>query len=170
MYDAARAKAHRGELRISVPVGYVWHREVGLGFDPDARLREAIRLIFGAFASWAALARCCCRWQLMACTSRGPQTARRWSASTGRRSATASDQAQTSAPAPDLAGLADDLAAAWNSPHVTMRTRQQLLRTLVKDLEHHLPLHGCRTPEGAGRHAQHQPASGRAHRRVVSTA
>jgi len=99
--------------------------------------------------SWAALARCCCRWQLMACTSRGPQTARRWSASTGRRSATASDQAQTSAPAPDLAGLADDLAAAWNSPHVTMRTRQQLLRTLVKDLEHHLPLHGCRTPEEA---------------------
>ena len=46
MYDAARAKAHRGELRISVPVGYVWHREVGLGFDPDARLQEAIRLIF----------------------------------------------------------------------------------------------------------------------------
>lgn len=30
-----------------------------------------------------------------------------------------------------------------------MRTRQQLLRTLVKDLEHHLPLHGCRTPEEA---------------------
>jgi len=30
--------------------------------------------------------------------------------------------------------LADDLAAAWNSPHVTMRTRQQLLRTLVKDI------------------------------------
>lgn len=49
MYDAARAKAHRGELRISVPVGYVWHREVGLGFDPDARLQEAIRLIFDRF-------------------------------------------------------------------------------------------------------------------------
>lgn len=49
MYDAARAKAHRGELRISVPVGYVWHREVGLGFDPDARLQEAIRLIFERF-------------------------------------------------------------------------------------------------------------------------
>ena len=44
MFEAARAKAHRGELRISVPIGYVWHRDVGLGFDPDARLQEAIRL------------------------------------------------------------------------------------------------------------------------------
>src|SRR5271157_2418497 len=40
MYDAARSKARRGELRISVPVGYVWHREMGLGFDPDLRLQE----------------------------------------------------------------------------------------------------------------------------------
>jgi DNA invertase Pin-like site-specific DNA recombinase len=31
MLDAARAKAQRGELRISVPIGYVWHREIGLG-------------------------------------------------------------------------------------------------------------------------------------------
>src|SRR3712207_5880668 len=30
MLDAARDKARRGELRIGVPVGYVWHREVGL--------------------------------------------------------------------------------------------------------------------------------------------
>jgi len=49
MYEAARSKAHRGELRIAVPVGYVWHREVGLGFDPDLRLQEAIRLIFSRF-------------------------------------------------------------------------------------------------------------------------
>ena len=49
MFEAARAKAHRGELRISVPVGYVWHREIGLGFDPDMRLQEAIRLIFERF-------------------------------------------------------------------------------------------------------------------------
>jgi len=49
MYDAARSKARRGELRISVPIGYVWHREVGLGFDPDMRLQEAIRLIFARF-------------------------------------------------------------------------------------------------------------------------
>lgn len=49
MYEAARAKAQRGELRISVPVGYIWHREIGLGFDPDLRLQEAIRLIFDRF-------------------------------------------------------------------------------------------------------------------------
>jgi excisionase family DNA binding protein len=49
MLDAARAKARRGELRIGVPVGYVWHREAGLGVDPDLRLQEAIRLIFARF-------------------------------------------------------------------------------------------------------------------------
>jgi len=49
MYDAARSKARRGELRISVPVGYVWDREMGLGFDPDMRLQEAVRLIFARF-------------------------------------------------------------------------------------------------------------------------
>jgi excisionase family DNA binding protein len=49
MLDAARAKARRGELRISVPIGYVWHREGGLGLDPDLRLQEAIRLIFTRF-------------------------------------------------------------------------------------------------------------------------
>jgi DNA invertase Pin-like site-specific DNA recombinase len=49
MFDAARAKAQRGELRISVPIGYIWHREIGLGFDPDVRLQEAIRLIFDRF-------------------------------------------------------------------------------------------------------------------------
>jgi DNA invertase Pin-like site-specific DNA recombinase len=49
MLDAARAKARRGELRISVPVGYIWNREIGLGFDPDLRLQEVIRLIFARF-------------------------------------------------------------------------------------------------------------------------
>jgi excisionase family DNA binding protein len=49
MLDAARAKARRGELRISVPIGYIWHREVGLDFDPDLRLQEAIRQIFARF-------------------------------------------------------------------------------------------------------------------------
>ena len=49
MLDAARSKARRGELRLSVPFGYIWHREVGLGFDPDARLREVVRTIFGRF-------------------------------------------------------------------------------------------------------------------------
>src|SRR3954463_14144758 len=49
MLEAARAKARRGELRISVPVGYSWHREAGLGLDPDLRVREAVRLIFARF-------------------------------------------------------------------------------------------------------------------------
>jgi len=49
MLDAARQKASRGELRISVPFGYIWHREVGLGLDPDLRLQEVIRLIFARF-------------------------------------------------------------------------------------------------------------------------
>src|ERR1700680_3347182 len=49
MLDAARAKARRGELRISVPIGYVWVRELGLDFDPDQRLQEVIRLIFARF-------------------------------------------------------------------------------------------------------------------------
>ena len=49
LLDAARAKARRGELRIGVPVGYVWHREHGLGFDPDLRLQEAIRQVFARF-------------------------------------------------------------------------------------------------------------------------
>ncbi|MEF2554452.1 recombinase family protein [Aurantimonas sp. A2-1-M11] len=49
MYDAARAKARRGELRISVPIGYIWHRDYGLGLDPDLRVQEAVRLVFSRF-------------------------------------------------------------------------------------------------------------------------
>jgi DNA invertase Pin-like site-specific DNA recombinase len=49
MYDAARSKARRGELRISTPIGYTWDRHVGLGLDPDRRLQEVIRLVFQKF-------------------------------------------------------------------------------------------------------------------------
>ncbi len=42
-------RPRRGELRISVPIGYIWHREIGLGLDPDARVQEATRLIFSRF-------------------------------------------------------------------------------------------------------------------------
>lgn len=49
LVDAARAKARRGELRIPVPIGYVWHREGVIAFDPNERLQEAIRLIFSRF-------------------------------------------------------------------------------------------------------------------------
>jgi len=53
MLDAARAKARRGELRISVPIGYIWHREIGIGFDPDRRIQEVVRLIFARFRQLA---------------------------------------------------------------------------------------------------------------------
>src|SRR5215469_9764399 len=49
MLDAARVKARCGELRISVPIGYIWHPEMGLGLDPNVRAQEAIRLIFACF-------------------------------------------------------------------------------------------------------------------------
>jgi DNA invertase Pin-like site-specific DNA recombinase len=49
MLDAARSKAGRGGLRIGVPIGFIWHREHGLGFDPDLRLQETIRLVFERF-------------------------------------------------------------------------------------------------------------------------
>lgn len=49
MYEAARSKARRGELRISIPIGYTWHRQIGLTFDPDQRLQEVIKLVFGKF-------------------------------------------------------------------------------------------------------------------------
>ena len=49
MYDAARSKARRGELRISTPIGYGWDRRVGLGLDPNRRLQEVIRLVFQKF-------------------------------------------------------------------------------------------------------------------------
>ncbi len=49
MYEAARSKAKRGELRISTPIGYSWDRHAGLDFDPDLRLQEVIRLVFQKF-------------------------------------------------------------------------------------------------------------------------
>src|SRR3954471_17178010 len=49
MLDAARSKARRGELRIPVPIGYVWHREIGLGLDPDHRVQEVTRRVFQGF-------------------------------------------------------------------------------------------------------------------------
>ena len=49
MYEAARSKAKRGELRISIPIGYSWDRHIGLGLDPDRRLQEVIRLLFQKF-------------------------------------------------------------------------------------------------------------------------
>ena len=49
LVDAAVAKARRGELRIGVPVGYVWSRDDGLMMDPDRRIQDAIRTVFCLF-------------------------------------------------------------------------------------------------------------------------
>jgi hypothetical protein len=49
MLNAKRSKAHRGESRFSVPFDYIWHREVGLGLEPNLRLQEVIRLMFSRF-------------------------------------------------------------------------------------------------------------------------
>lgn len=42
-------RKRRGELRLSVPFGYIWHRDAGLGLDPDLRLQDVIRSIFARF-------------------------------------------------------------------------------------------------------------------------
>lgn len=49
MLEAARAKAGRGELRYTPPVGYLWDRDAGVMFDPDRRIQEVIRQIFSRF-------------------------------------------------------------------------------------------------------------------------
>jgi DNA invertase Pin-like site-specific DNA recombinase len=49
MHEAVRSKARRGELRISIPIGYTWDRHVGLGLDPDRRLQEVIGVVFQKF-------------------------------------------------------------------------------------------------------------------------
>jgi DNA invertase Pin-like site-specific DNA recombinase len=49
LLDAAIAKARRGELRMPVPVGYVWHRDTGLAMDPDRRVQDAVHGIFRLF-------------------------------------------------------------------------------------------------------------------------
>lgn len=52
--NAARdAKAKRGELRFSLPVGYCWGEVGRPEIDPDTRVAEALRLVFRKFAELA---------------------------------------------------------------------------------------------------------------------
>jgi hypothetical protein len=44
------------------------------------------------------------------------------------------DRPNSAPPTPDFTELALDLEGAWNPPGVTMRSRQQLVRTLVTDI------------------------------------
>ncbi len=49
LVEAARAKARRGELRIPVPIGFIWDRDSDARFDPDLRVQEVVRLVFHKF-------------------------------------------------------------------------------------------------------------------------
>lgn len=42
-------KARRGELALSLPVGFVYDEQVRVRFDPDSQVRESIRLFFEVF-------------------------------------------------------------------------------------------------------------------------
>ncbi|AUX35674.1 MULTISPECIES: recombinase family protein [Sorangium] len=50
LVEGAVSKARRGELRVAVPVGYVWSKETGLDLDPDRRVQEAVRTVFRFFS------------------------------------------------------------------------------------------------------------------------
>ena len=89
MLDAARAKARRGDLRISVPVGYIWHREMGLGLDPNLRVQEAIRSIFARFRELGSARQVLMAMLPTAFIFHGHLRPANWSPSIGRRSATA---------------------------------------------------------------------------------
>src|SRR5258708_9396230 len=47
--EAIRQKAARGELQISIAVGFCWAPSGKLEKDPDQRVQQAIELIFGKF-------------------------------------------------------------------------------------------------------------------------
>ena len=49
MYDAARSKARRGELRISAPIGYVWDRLIGLA----AHVHESAQRFHESAQPWS---------------------------------------------------------------------------------------------------------------------
>lgn len=49
LVEGAQTKAKRGELRVGVPVGYLWSADAGLEMDPDRRVQEAIRTVFRLF-------------------------------------------------------------------------------------------------------------------------
>src|ERR1041384_6730416 len=49
LIDSLVAKARRGELRIGVPVGFVWERDGEMELDPDRRVQQAIRTVFRLF-------------------------------------------------------------------------------------------------------------------------
>ena len=49
LQDSKRAAARRGELRVPLPVGYVYDEEGGVVIDPDAEVAAAVADVFAAF-------------------------------------------------------------------------------------------------------------------------
>ena len=82
LLEGARSKALRGELRIPVPVGYVWPPETGPVMDPDRRVQDAVRMFFRLFDKLGSAR------QVMLKTSkddlRFPRATNRWHPSTLR--------------------------------------------------------------------------------------
>lgn len=54
-HEAVRAKARRGELHIHLPVGLVYGPRGVIELDPDARVQQAIRLVFSKFEELSSL-------------------------------------------------------------------------------------------------------------------
>jgi DNA invertase Pin-like site-specific DNA recombinase len=50
-HAARLAKAHRGELVLGLPVGYVRTPAGGVEKDPDQRVQQAIAVVFDRFAA-----------------------------------------------------------------------------------------------------------------------
>jgi DNA invertase Pin-like site-specific DNA recombinase len=48
--EAIRQKARRGELRCRVPIGFRWTLDGKIEMEPDGRVQQAIRQVFGKFA------------------------------------------------------------------------------------------------------------------------
>jgi excisionase family DNA binding protein len=53
--EALRQKARRGELFLTVAIGYVKVRHDRIAKDPDARIRAAIQLVFDKFAAFQSI-------------------------------------------------------------------------------------------------------------------
>ena len=53
--EALRRKARRGELFMTVAVGYVRVDRDRIGMDPDQRVREAVALVFRKFAEFGSI-------------------------------------------------------------------------------------------------------------------
>jgi DNA invertase Pin-like site-specific DNA recombinase len=55
MHQGRLSKAQRGELRVPLPLGYVWGPDGDIRLDPDEQVRAVVRLIFRTFAALGTL-------------------------------------------------------------------------------------------------------------------